>query len=129
MLCMRSYCINNVNDIFKAKFFIEEKLIAAGKLEEEMQLDEFVKKYFDVSKMVYLHEDDILPFAIYKIEDEVIFIYTDEDKKDLIENKLKSMNFDFSGLKEVRNHEFYKLIDPMEDKALDMFILNNKYYM
>lgn len=123
---MQCFCIKNVNDIFRGKIFIENLLIKHEEIEKEMELNDFIFKYFNISKYVYLHGNDIFPFWYYKLYDEEILIYSEEKSKDLILNKLKSINYDFSSLTEVSNIDFITKYDNFNN--LDMFIINNKYY-
>ena len=123
---MKCFCIQNVNDIFRGKIFIEDLLIKNGEIEKEMELNDFIFKYFNISKYIYLHGNDVFPFEYYKLYDEEILIYSEEESKNLILNKLKSINYDFSSLTEVSNIDFITNYDGFNN--LDMFIINNKYY-
>lgn len=123
---MKCFCIQNVNDIFRGKIFIEDLLIKNGEIEKEMELNDFIFKYFNISKYIYLHGNDVFPFEYYKLYDEEILIYSEEESKNLILNKLKSINYDFSSLTEVSNIDFITKYDNFNN--LDMFIINNKYY-
>ena len=122
---MKCFCIQNVNDIFRGKIFIEDLLIKNGEIEKEMELNDFIFKYFNISKYIYLHGNDVFPFEYYKLYDEEILIYSEEESKNLILNKLKSINYDFSSLTEVSNIDFITNYDGFNN--LDMFIINNKY--
>ena len=123
---MKCFCIQNVNDIFRGKIFIEDLLIKNGEIEKEMELNDFIFKYFNISKYIYLHGNNVFPFEYYKLYDEEILIYSEEESKNLILNKLKSINYDFSSLTEVSNIDFITNYDGFNN--LDMFIINNKYY-
>ena len=123
---MKCFCIQNVNDIFRGKIFIEDLLIKNGEIEKEMELNDFIFKYFNISKYIYLHGNDVFPFEYYKLYNEEILIYSEEESKNLILNKLKSINYDFSSLTEVSNIDFITNYDGFNN--LDMFIINNKYY-
>ena len=123
---MKCFCIQNVNDIFRGKIFIEDLLIKNGEIEKEMELNYFIFKYFNISKYIYLHGNNVFPFEYYKLYDEEILIYSEEESKNLILNKLKSINYDFSSLTEVSNIDFITNYDGFNN--LDMFIINNKYY-
>jgi len=123
---MKCFCINNVNDIFRGKIFIEDILIKNEEIEKEMELNDFMFKYFNISRYVYLHGKDIFPFEYYKLYDEEIFIYSEEKSKDIILNKLKSINYDFSSLTEISNIDFITKYETFDN--LDLFIINNRYY-
>ena len=60
---MQCFCIKNVNDIFRGKIFIENLLIKHEEIEKEMELNDFIFKYFNISKYVYLHGNDIFPIT------------------------------------------------------------------
>lgn len=123
---MNSFCIKNVNDIFRAKVMIENILMTNGTIEKEMELNDFIFKYFNVSKYVYLHGNNIFPFDYYKIGDEAFLIYSEEDCEDLITSKLESINYDFSSLKEISHIDFVTQYDDFS--KIDLFIINNRYY-
>lgn len=122
---MKKYCINKIDDIFRFKFLIEDTLSETKELDKPYELSDFIVKYMDISKCTYLTNNMILPFKLYNFKNEVILIYSDEENINLLENKLAAINYNLSNLKPISKMMIMQNLDP----NLDMFIINNNYYV
>ena len=119
---MRIVKLDDPIKIISAKQEIETKLIEENKLENEMELQEFVK-FLNLQNTIYVKDDTVVPFRIY--EDILFTVATDEVIKELNE-KLSIINYDFTKLKNIDMLEVY---NGELDKYPFFFIINSKYYV
>lgn len=125
---MNIYYLDNVDDIYELKMKVEKHLLYTKEITEKLKLEEFIIKYCDVSKKVYVKDSkNIIPFGIIDIEDEknVILLKKGEYNEDLL-NKLELMEYKFDNI--INNNvdliqEFSR--DNVED--MEYFIINGKF--
>lgn len=121
---MKIYNLSNIDEVFLAKQYIEKILLDENKINEKMELQEFILSYMNVSKKVYLKNDNIIPFEYYKLNEEDIIIITDDNHKDDIVKALSNINFDLSSLSYMSNNQLNNIF--LED-SYECFIINSKY--
>lgn len=122
---MKKFCLNKIDDIFRFKFLVEDALINSNELDKPYELNDFITKYMDISKCTYISNDVIIPFKLYNFKNECILIYADDSNIDILETKLASIKYNLSNLKQI---DKYKIM-LSEDTHLNMFIINNNYYI
>lgn len=121
---MKIYNLSNIEDIFSAKMFIEQHLLEENKIEEKMELQDFILTYMNVSKKVYIKNDNIIPFEYHKINNEDIIIITNNEHIDLISNALMNINYDISNLSAISNEQLHTMFS---NDNYECFIIDNKY--
>lgn len=121
---MKIYNLSNIEDIFSAKMFIEQYLLEENKIEEKMELQDFILAYMNVSKKVYIKNDNIIPFEYHKINNEDIIIITNNEHIDLISNALMNINYDISNLSAISNEQLHTMFS---NDNYECFIIDNKY--
>lgn len=121
---MKIYNLSNIDEVFLAKHYIEKILLDENKINEKLELQEFILSYMNVSKKVYLKNDIIIPFEYYKLNEEDIIIITDDNHKDDITKALSNINFDLSSLSYMSNSQLNNTF--LEDNY-ECFIINSKY--
>ena len=121
---MKIYNLSNIDEVFLAKQYIEKILLDENKINEKLELQEFILSYMNVSKKVYLKNDNIIPFEYYKLNEEDIIIITDDNHKDDITKALSNINFDLSSLSYMSNNQLNNIF--LEDNY-ECFIINSKY--
>lgn len=118
---------NNVEELFEVKKIIERQLIEMGKINNKMQLDEFVD-FLDFSKNIYIENiKTTIPFSIYKLEDEIIVFHCSDKEEDIdkVIEMLNNIEFDYTNLKELSYEEMMSL----NLEKSKMFIINDKYFV
>lgn len=115
--------INDIEDLILTKHEIELKLIEDGVIEEKMQIVDFINKYA-LTNYVYMFNDILIPFRIYKSDKIYVFIVNDnEEEINLLMNKLKAIKFDMNNTIELSKN------DMLDDSiANSVIIYKNKYY-
>lgn len=115
--------INDIEDLILTKHEIELKLIEDGVIEEKMQIVDFINKYA-LTNYVYMFNDILIPFRIYKSDKIYVFIVNDNKEEiNLLMNKLKAIKFDMNNTIELSKN------DMLDDSiANSVIIYKNKYY-
>ena len=123
--------INNINenveDFVIAKNKIERPLIESEKLEKKMSIQEFIE-YVDLSKNILMLNNisnDVIPFNIYKNEDNYVIIYSSPNNKgDILIEHLEKINYDLNNLKQLTP---FDLING-KIKDSEYYIIDSNYY-
>lgn len=106
--------IINITDIEDLIIFKHE---SDKKVNKKSDLQEFVTKYTNLTKIYVTPDGNSIPFDIFNINNEnVIFACFENDKiRDSFISKLQSMKFDLSSLKEVSMEEQFSTGGEIKD--------------
>lgn len=117
---MRIIELDNPLKILNAKQEIEKKLIEEGKIEKEMELQDFVK-FLNLQETIYCKNDTVIPFRIY---DDMLFFVGQNDTKNELITALESIDYKFSNTRTVPTVDVY---NGELDKYEYFFIVQSKY--
>lgn len=106
--------IINITDVEELIVFKHESDKKANK---KTDLQEFMTKYTNLTKIYVTPNGDSIPFEIFDINNEkVIFACFENDKiKDSFVAKLQSLKFDLSSLKEISIEQQFAMGGEMKD--------------
>lgn len=124
---MRVCVLNNIEDIFETKAFIDKYLIDNDKAKEKMELNDFILKYCNLSNKIYVNKGEITPFELHTFEDEQVIILADNNKKDEVVKKLEEIKYNFGSPVQFTtdNLEFFNLLN---NSQTDFFIINKQVH-
>ena len=124
---MRVCVLDNIEDIFEAKSYIDRYLIDNNKATEKMELNDFILKYCNLSNKIYVNKGEITPFELHNIDNENILILANKTNKDELIQKLESIKYDFGEPMSFNsnNIEYFNLLN---NENSDYFIINKKVH-
>lgn len=123
---MRIFYLDKPTSILLAKLEIEKELKEANKIENEMELQEFIN-FLNLPRTIFIKDDLVVPFRVYN---DMLFIVAEEKTAEMVKAVIESFNSDFNSLIKVptkdvytgalENEEYYFIIDS------DYMIINRK---
>lgn len=123
---MRIVYLYKPSSILLAKLEIEKELKEANKIENEMDIQEFIN-FLNLPRTIFIKDDIVVPFRVYN---DMLFIVADEKTSEIVKTAIESFNCDFGSLIKVptkdvytgalENEEYYFIIDS------DYMIVNRK---
>lgn len=124
---MRVCVLDNIEDIFEAKSYIDRYLIDNNKATEKMDLNDFILKYCNLSNKIYVNKGEIIPFELHNIDNENILILANKTNKDELIQKLETIKYDFGEPMSFNsnNIEYFNLLN---NENSDYFIINKKVH-
>lgn len=124
---MRVCVLDNIEDIFETKAFIDKYLIENDKAKEKMELNDFILKYCNLSNKIYVNNGEIIPFELHTFEDENLIILADKNKKDVLVKKLEEIKYNFGNSVQFTNDnlEFFNLLN---NSKTDFFIIDKQVH-
>lgn len=123
---MKIVNVNDIEDLIVNKYFIEQKLLENGVIEEKHTLKEFISKYARVD-YIYKFKNINIPFGINEINNEKYLFVINNDKNliDILMKKLKSIKYDLNNLRRVNYESLMKSENLNEE---DFIIKDAEYY-
>ena len=123
---MKIVNVNDIEDLIVNKYFIEQKLLENGIIEEKHTLREFISKYARVD-YIYKFKNINIPFGINEINNEKYLFVINNDKNliDILMKKLKSIKYDLNNLTRVNYESLMKSENLNEE---DFIIKDAEYY-
>lgn len=123
---MKIVNVNDIEDLIINKYFIEQKLLEDGVIEEKHTLKEFISKYARVD-YIYKFKNINIPFGINEINNEKYLFVINNDKNliDILMKKLKSIKYDLNNLTRVSYESLMKSENLNEE---DFIIKDAEYY-
>lgn len=123
---MKVVNVNDIEDLIINKYFIEQKLLEDGVIEEKYTLKEFILKYAKVD-YIYKFKNINIPFGINEINNETYLFVINNDKNliDILMKKLKSIKYDLNNLSRV-SYESLMKNEHLEEE--DFIIKDAEYY-
>lgn len=117
---MRIVKLNDITEIILAKNEIENKLITDGKIENSMQLSEFID-FLKMQDKIFIKSDTVIPFSIIY---DILFLPEYNEYNDELIQILEDINYNLDSLQEVPVKDVYSGSLELEDFY---FIVNSKY--
>jgi hypothetical protein len=123
---MKVINVNDIEDLIINKYFIEQKLLEDGIIEQKHTLQEFISKYAKVD-LIYKFKSINIPFGINEINNEkYLFVVTDDKNLlDILMRKLKLIKYDLNNLTRV---DYMSLMKNENLKEEDFIIKDAEYY-
>lgn len=116
----------DIDDVFKYKMIIEERLLKENKISEKLKLDDFIE-YLDFAKTIYIEgTKTTVPFCIYKLDDDnmVIFHTSEEAQLNKLLDSLLIIMYNFSNLEKLTREDLMK----RDVETNKFFIINEQFY-
>lgn len=125
-MIMKVINVNDIEDLIINKYFIEQKLLEDGIIEQKHTLQEFISKYAKVD-LIYKFKSINIPFGINEINNEkYLFVVTDDKNLlDILMRKLKLIKYDLNNLTRV---DYMSLMKNENLKEEDFIIKDAEYY-
>lgn len=124
---MRVCVLENIEDLFETKSFIDRYLIESNKATDRMELNDFILKYCNLSNKIYVNKGEVIPFELHNVGDENILILPNKTHKDELIKKLKSIKYNFGEPMtfDANNLEYFTALN---NEETDYFIINKKVH-
>lgn len=123
---MRVCILENIEDIFETKSFIDDYLIKTDKVTENMELQDFILNYCNLSNKIYMYKGKVIPFELHKFGNEILIILANNKNADILLNKLKSTNYSFGSAQVMDLNNIDFLLKPANER--EYFLINKKIY-
>ena len=89
---MRIVYLDKPTSILLAKLEIEKELKEANKIENEMELQEFIN-FLNLPRTIFIKDDLVVPFRVYN---DMLFIVAEEKTAEMVKAVIESFNSDFN---------------------------------
>lgn len=125
-MIMKVVNVNDIEDLIINKYFIEQKLLEDGVIEEKYTIKDFILKYAKVD-LIYKFKSINIPFGLNDINNEKYLFVVNNDKTliDILIKKLKSIKYDLNNLMKV---DYMSLMKNENLKDDDFIIKDAEYY-